>query len=1377
MAESVKDIALRIKHDGVVYGLDAGALVKTAGEQTIDGKKTFKVLPQSAANPVEPTDFATKSYVDSLQGGVAKAYSATLKMRKDNTDWFGFTRFKILLADGTRLDISQVQNDVDTSTYAKPMATVFKVVKDLNAVVAAPAKKTAQQIEEYELQEGEFKGTIEYVKALTSSLSISSNRGFYQPWEVYCISGNVKTLSPVYKVTVSGLKCHMLGVAFEMGEAVSGSYDYHCDGCAVDFAMDDKLISVDYSGPLDNATKINIEIPSDYIKEYVDTSSAQSIRGVKTFASLPKSNATPTDEDDFVTKKYLDEQVNPSTDVSVTITAETSRYENNWCGVSNVQLFLAKDVQLFPLKMEEGTLANLKEPKLMIFTTEKQSSPAPTKVSKQEILDYKLRPGDYRGLFYTADLLGKNTVHSSESWQDPFTKGQGYLTWGDVFNVPEPQIKLVVQNLGQIVAKVGVSESSYAAQNITASSTIRDVTEEGTKTTGTNTNNFAFGDKLSGVFKNAVLTVGDQEINGVKTFALSPKSNAEAVEDNDLVTKGFADANYLAMPAPSTTEIDITCEGSGYAAFSELKILVGEDKVIEPVCLEKRESTPDAKPYRFVYKVSDLGSYQVKQTTRKTGTELDKYVLQDGEHWGVLSYSVAFNEQNGMNSYDVQTDPWWGYLFSSREKAKHIMARLHFEDLPLSLKGVQYKSGDKYNSFGYKADKYGAKFTCGKKSQEFELIPAAADHEFLADSSALEPDVTQSFFVELKGNQTVSGVKTFNSVPVTNGYPTAPNELITKEYATNTFMPMPPCEVEMRIGLTAGSGAWSGFSHLNILLANGKRLEAKFIEDAIHHDATPVKVVLQTTNNPQEQVPIPVRKEKGFFDSYQLAQGEYWAEMTFANGLGGNANSHTSAIQACPWDAYLVNNLGLGNKGDIVKIVIHGINVAISHVQITAGDRNNSYAYLPTKYFLTIGTNGNMAPEMENKDSITAKAIIDFDISSLGLAFGEGTFVKTTGDQTIQGTKTFGQKVFITDESQSAEMMAGQVATTESLKAVGLIGANLNKAQLIVLWGAYPTKFYDPKNATELRFYYGHPAGLRLFAGSRELFLKYTEAFPDRSKVDGNVSPSTKWLRCVLSTTKEWDTASSSFPEKDSGFLDSYQLQPGEFFGASLYCNRFFSYSNSGGSDAAMPDFWEMALGFSTSKNQHKDMRIGLPSGTGTTKTYTTPAIYGAMVIYAGPTIDGLEISCRPNDDPGAYSPNVFNVYSEIKDSKINADEITFPTLENLDATYGGKSTKGHFDPAIKTGVYDSTKPFKSLALSVSAERGESSIDLSSPLTYLSALTVENSQRVNGLKTFIQLPQSAATPADEKDLITKKFLDAEIAKLVARIEALESPKP
>lgn len=49
-------------------------------------------------------------------------------------------------------------------------------------------------------------------------------------------------------------------------------------------------------------------------------------------------------------------------------------------------------------------------------------------------------------------------------------------------------------------------------------------------------------------------------------------------------------------------------------------------------------------------------------------------------------------------------------------------------------------------------------------------------------------------------------------------------------------------------------------------------------------------------------------------------------------------------------------------------------------------------------------------------------------------------------------------------------------------------------------------------------------------------------------------------------------------------------------------------------------------------------------------------------------------------------------------------------------------------------------------------------------------------QTISALKTFTALPQSEATPADEKDLVTKKFLDAAIAELDKRIKALEATK-
>lgn len=1115
-------LAMRYKHDDIVYEISPKNFVSKHGPETIYGVKTFDALPKSSGMPVDANDLVTKEYVDTLSN---KEVAVTIKAML-NSDWCGTSEAKFFLLDGSQLSPLKME-DGSLKEAKEPKLMVFTLEPQSGA---APTKVPKQELLAYKLKPKEFFAEF-YPSHLIGKAVTHATTSYQDPFGKggYLLTGGSKEILPQYMIIFKGLSQSIAKVSFG-----SNSYTPSKTGasCTIDDMTEDGAETT-------GTSKFNYQFSdaiTSKIKLPVYTADDQLIYGTKTFATLPKSSATPAEDDDLVTKKYLDNELHPSKDVSITITAETSSSQSNWCGISNVQLFLDKDVQLFPLKMESGPLNALKEPKLMIFTTEKQSSPAPTKVAKQEILDYQLRPGDFRGLLYTADVLGKNTMHSSETWQDPFTKGQGYLTYGSVLNTPEPQLKLVVQDLGQVVAKVGVSEASYAAQNIKVSSTIRDITEEGTKTTGTNTNNFAFGKTLGGVFQNPVLTTGDQSISGVKTFAVPPKSVA----------------------------------------------------------------------------------------------------------------------------------------------------------------------------------------------------------------------------------------------------PAAPDDLVTKNYVDNTFLQSPKSDVDIRIGVKSGTSAWNAFSHLNIVLANGKRLEAKYMEDVIYQDATPAKVVLKTADNTEDIAPAPTRQAKDFFDTYQLADGEFFAELIFANGVG-NGRIHSNKEQACPWDAYLVGNLNRDEIADLFKLTIKQLDVTIDYVQIHCGDNHNGYVYLPKYFYLVAAANGADTGEIKSKEGLTNKEIIKFAIPKGSLAVGLGSFVTVSGTQHISGEKTFAKKVFITDESQSAEMTAGQVATMESLKAVGLIGAALPDTQYICLWGDLrESKQANSRDNSSVIY---EMSELELHTATGQLYLKYSQQISVSTPKNQDDTQTEEGL-CVLSRTKTWDN-SAALPVQPIEFLKNYTLQPGEFLAKVRVTNGAWrrgltSLSSSGvspyGSNGNFANLFAARSKDSDSPNFRCSMkRVASASSTNSTFRYAEIIILNAPVIETIKLTSGRDsYYSETNVDGGINTINAFISTDEKFNSfdKISAGTGSVPTeVEN-------NSTKLYFDESkTSTGYIRETKSLEIPLTNYVESASRLALASKSAYGYLQAVTISNNQDIAGNKTFIKPVTCTEPPVEDGHLANKKYIDAEIAKLVARIEALESPKP
>ena len=885
----------------------------------------------------------------------------------------------------------------------------------------------------------------------------------------------------------------------------------------------------------------------------VKTTGEQSIDGVKTFATLPKSSATPAADDDLVTKKYLDDQLNPSPDVSVTVSAVTSD-STGWCGISNVQFFLDKDVQLFPFKMEEGNLAKLKEPKLMIFTTEKQSSPAPTKVPKQEILDYQLRPGDFRGLFYTADLLGeKNTVHPTDSWQDPFTKGQGYLTRGDrIYGGSQPQLKIVVHDLGQIIAKVGVSTSSYPASSITASSTVGEMTEEGTPTTGENEKNFAFSKNLNGAFRGSVLLTGDQHIDGVKTFYKAPKSEAAPSEPNDLVNKKCLDdiVNKISGAVGSVTGL-IKGKNSAntYASFSYLKWLLNNGKRLDVKMVENVTVSNATAPVLAVWHVVDTVDGAITPPTKKTKKEIEDYVLQPGEYKGTLSYFKVV----GKFGY-YSGEPWTGYCLSGQQGKLDGMLGFTINDLDIPFKGITFQVGRANEDYAYQFDELEFSGTnCGNPFKITDNKKYTNKQPVTIEVPVVSTELQS--FVTVGSTQSITGAKTF-AVPPKSVAPAAPDDLVTKNYVDNTFLQSPKSDVDIRIGVKSGTSAWNAFSHLNIVLANGKRLEAKYMEDVIYQDATPAKVVLKTADNTEDIAPAPTRQAKDFFDTYQLADGEFFAELIFANGVG-NGRIHSNKEQACPWDAYLVGNLNRDEIADLFKLTIKQLDVTIDYVQIHCGDNHNGYGYLPKYFYLVAAANGADTGEIKSKEGLTNKEIIKFAIPKGSLAVGLGSFVTVDSTQTISGVKTFSKL----PKSTVEPIEATELATKAYVDAKsGMSNSDIPEQEVTV--------FSKSSSSAIIAF-----SKLKLFLGNG------TQIYPIFYEKQSSYGALDAPLNVVFSIAPAYHNGEPTIPypnEKPKDELDSYVLKNGEFKGTFTpvnLCGGKYVFATASGYNS---DSWKL---------------------------------------------------------------------------------------------------------------------------------------------------------------------------------------------------------
>lgn len=1113
----------------------------------------------------------------------------------------------------------------------------------------------------------------------------------------------------------------------------------------------------------------------------VKTYGNQSIDGKKVFKNVPQVQGTPVAADDVVNKAYVEENFigTSSFDTgksSVTGLIKGSNKAGSYCAFSYLKWLLKDGTRLDVKLVENVPSTSATTPVLAVWHVVKDLGSqinAPEQKTKQEIQDYELQEGEFKGTLSYFKAVGRYNCY-----QTPVPWG-GYVGSG-LTGEHEPMLGFTIDNLVSPLKALQLTVGDKGDSWSYNLDTLQVTGKNGTKDYDVTYPKKAVNNEVVTVeipfssIPDFVTVGGEQTISGVKTFAAVPKITTEPTDDTDAVNKKYVEEHFVSRPPKYDFKIDITCEGnSSYVAYSELKINLTGGKVIEPLYLEKREARPDNNIYRFVYKISDASAVTVKQTPRKTSSEMDAYQLQEGEYIGHLYYAGHFNSACSMNAYDNQTDPWYGYLFNGGS-GKLTMSQIILSGLPTDVTGIEFKSGDKHNGFIYKSAKYGAKFTYGAKSQEHELTNAQATHEFLVDSSALAPEVGNSGFVELIGDQSINGVKTFLTPPKSVKAPTDAKDIANKAYVDNRLGAGFDVTFTIKQSFSA---TWGGLSKLHVELAKGV-LEAKYVEDVMPANAKEPALIVWTTKSTATKAPQVTYKSKEDIKGYELQDGEYLGDITYAELLGPY-KSHTSADYRCPFDTYLYNGGVLGQK-PLIKVNIYSLKQAVKSVRYLNGYDGHSYVGADHAVDFVVNnveststlTGAGTSDDAPFVFTPTVKTLFDNEKSN---------YVPIKGDAIIFDKKTFTKKVFITDTDQASEMVTGQVATMESLKAVGLIGKALPDTQYICLWGdlreVKKRSAKDNKNATY------EMSELELHTATGQLYLKYMEeisaAVPNASKPQ----PSEVGL-CVLSRKKEWDNT-TDLPVKNKAFLKSYALQPGEFLAKVRVINGAWRSGLSSGAQTGVAPYGSNGnfAGLFAARAKNNDyakfscyMQGVINAETVVNQTFR----YAEIIIYNAPAIEKIKLTSARDSyysiDAADGGINTINAFIST-DEKFNSFDKITSYIGGVVTEAADNSTKMYFDEGSKTAGYTTSPKSVEVPLTNYEEGTSQTESADAAYGYLQAVTISNDQDIAGNKTFIKPITCTEPPVENGHLVNKKYVDDELAKLVARIAALEAAKP
>lgn len=1397
MAENVKGLAMRYKHDGVVYELDSGKLVHTKGEQSIDGKKVFKTVPQVESAPVEDNDVTNKKYVqDALDAFAApKVASFTITATNSANAAQGaapveINKLKIFLADGRRLDpVFMEEGDLKGSTEAKLLVLTLNKQDQSDLT---PTKVAKTEIESYALKDGEFLGKLYPCKFFGQHQDMYSNSGYQDPWNQYWTKADrfwdeETTTSGQVRIDIFDIDQMVQKLTFT---STSSGREAVFTATANDGAKEE-------NGDVQKKENHVFDIVFPKMGEMLSKpgpvllSTNQVVKDVKTFATPPKSANAPVANDDVANKAYVDNLNNelkgyvdgliqkPGFDIELQIgvTALTS-----WNAFSQLNILLDNGKRLEAKYVEDGVKAGSDPAKVVLVMTDNPDAEIPEPELKQASFfdTYELGSNEYACEFYNATAMGLGTIHSDPRQANPW---RAYLVNGITSGQKGYYLKLVIKQLQDAVSTVqfycGDKHNGYGypPKNFLFKASCNGVTtdEQVSKDNPGRKDLIKFdipADALP-LGDNYVDLVSEQTINGVKTFKAPPKSLAEAVDGNDLITKDFATKNFFAREN-SARDFDILVKMKNdgtWVGFTQFKVLLSNGTRLDIKHLESGSATSATKPLVAVFKTVADSAAAITAPQRQAKTFFDSYKLEEGEYKGTVSFYKVVGKFNPASS-DI--NPWNVYVGNGNANTYDGIYGVHIEQLDKGLKGVNFKFGDAVStSWTYTCQQCGIVFTTDLGSLEVEYKGDMSDATEATIELPSDSDILGGF-VTVEKDQSINGVKTFLTPPKSVKAPTDAKDIANKAYVDNRLGAGFDVTFTIKQSFSA---TWGGLSKLHVELAKGV-LEAKYVEDVMPANAKEPALIVWTTKSTATKNPQVVYKSKEDIKGYELQDGEYLGDITYAELLGPY-KSHTSADYRCPFDTYLYNGGVLGQK-PLIKVNIYSLKQAVKSVRYLNGYDGSSY--VGTDHAVDFVVNN-----VESTSTLTGAGTSDdapfvFTPTVKTLFDNEkSNYVPIKGDAIIFDKKTFTNKVFITDPDLSSEMVHGQVATMESLKAVGLIGKALPDTQYICLWGdlreAKKRSAKDNKNATY------EMSELELHTATGQLYLKYMEeisaAVPNASKPQ----PSEVGL-CVLSRKKEWDNT-TDLPVKNKAFLKSYALQPGEFLAKVRVINGAWRSGLSSGAQTGVAPYGSNGnfAGLFATRAKNNDyakfscyMQGVINAETVVNQTFR----YAEIIIYNAPAIEKIKLTSARDSyysiDAADGGINTINAFIST-DEKFNSFDKITSYIGGVVTEAADNSTKMYFDEGSKTAGYTTSPKSVEVPLTNYEEGTSQTESADAAYGYLQAVTISNNQDIAGNKTFIKPITCTEPPVENGHLVNKKYVDDELAKLVARIAALEAAKP
>ena len=852
----------------------------------------------------------------------------------------------------------------------------------------------------------------------------------------------------------------------------------------------------------------------------------QTITGLKTFDKLPQSSAKPANDHDLVNKVYVD-ALKPKLKTTVMLNVESE--STGWAAFHSIKFSTTTGKFIEPVYLEDTLTSTAVEPLKFVFKLADSFTGNATAKNKDFFKDYQLKDGEYFGSFTPSHLLeARWSTHTSNQQANPFSNYLAYLTTGPNSVLPflEYQFDGLSDELKQVEFDIGDIYNSNNYPPVKFQFVVSTGAKEFTSKVYTRAaDSIGQGSHHTVEFKLKALEYvtldTKQEIAGSKTFTQNIKVTAKPKESTDVATVGYV-SGLLNAKAPYDVTLDFKVEDDtdgGWVVYSNMEINLDNGKKLKCIHIDNTQPTSANAPVKAVFKAIPATEAINAAPAEQAPTFFDTYQLQDEEYLGTLTYGHILNSQ--LQDYASYKGPFHTNQYGTTCTIKEAtQLRITISELPAAVSKVSLQFASSYLPKTFKASLSGVGMDV--TSNVLTNPSGNTPLELLFDVVKLTGLVT------LDTAQTITGAKTFETLPSSKTAPKKSSDLVNKSYVDK--LKYPPATYTMTLFMKPRLQNYQGISEMIFRLQSGASLKPLYIESTDVATAKKSKIIYEITYDAMPAAIKPQRIEASALEKHLAAMQDNWVEGTIEYAPSFHPDIFSESAVIDPFECYVPWCSGQTDTYyKFLKFTFKGLEAPLSAVDAKIGSNMHDETRKPNAYKCTLST----LSASVNSDEHDVSAMPDDSPITIKFKDELSTLMYLDKAQEVTALKTF--KVLPQSEAVPADDkdLVNKKYVDEKVGAGGGTGGASGNAPT-----TYNILLKLKNNAAPVAF---SKFNVRLRDGTR-LDLKYIE--------NGTMSSTTTPLKAVWTVVKDLGSQIAQPQWKAKDFFTSYSLGENEYTGS-----------------------------------------------------------------------------------------------------------------------------------------------------------------------------------------------------------------------------------